>query len=308
MTFKSHAKALWGLFRDAGLQWMEHKAPRLGAALAYYTAFSLAPLLVIVVAIVGAVFGRKATMGHLAQQIEGLIGEDGARAVETMVAHAGHPTSGIFATAVSVVMLFVGALGLFAQLQDALNTVWEVQPKPGRGLLGFFLDRLVSLSMVIGSAFLLLVSLVVSAAVAAVGSLLGDGNDTLIGQMLYFAASPFVIAMLFAMMYRFLPDAKIAWRDVWFGAVFTAALFTVGKYLIGLYLGKTGMASAYGAAGSLAALLIWVYYSAQIFLFGAELTKAYADRHGSRLVPKDIAVPVTDKAREAEGRPREKGE
>ena len=305
MGWKSYIFSLWGLFRDAGWQWMEHKSPRLGAALAYYTAFSLAPLLVIVVAIVGAVFGRDAAMGHLAQQIEGMIGSDGAKAVELMVASASKPASGVFATVISVLMLLVGALGLFAQLQDALNTVWEVQPKPGRGVVGFFLDRLVSLTMVFGTAFLLLVSLVVSAVISAVGNALGGGEGGIISQVIYFAVSPLVAAMLFAMMFRFLPDAKILWRDVWFGAIFTASLFTLGKYLIGLYLGKSGMASAFGAAGSLAALLIWVYYSAQIFLFGAELTKAYADRHGSRLVPKPIAEAVTDKAREAEGRPRQ---
>ena len=232
-------------------------------------------------------------MGHLAQQIEGMIGSDGAKAVELMVASASKPASGVFATVISVLMLLVGALGLFAQLQDALNTVWEVQPKPGRGVVGFFLDRLVSLTMVFGTAFLLLVSLVVSAVISAVGNALGGGEGGIISQVIYFAVSPLVAAMLFAMMFRFLPDAKILWRDVWFGAIFTASLFTLGKYLIGLYLGKSGMASAFGAAGSLAALLIWVYYS------------AHADRHGSRLVPKPIAEAVTDKAREAEGRPRQ---
>jgi membrane protein len=163
-------------------------------------------------------------------------------------------------------------------------------------VLGFFQDRLLSLTMVLGTAFLLLVSLIVSAALAAVGSLFGAWGATAVGQGMNFIVSIFVITLLFAMIYRFLPDAKIAWRDVWFGAGFTTLLFTLGKFLIGLYLGKTGTASTYGAAGSLAALLIWLYYSAQIFLFGAELTKAYADRYGSRILPKDNAVFVGDKA------------
>jgi membrane protein len=190
-------------------------------------------------------------------------------------------------------MLLVGALGLFGQLQDALNTVWQVQPKAGRGMLGFLRDRFLSFSMVLGTAFLLLVSLVISAALSALGGLLGDWGASVIGQIVNAAVTLLVITLLFAMIYRFLPDAQIAWRDVWFGAVFTTVLFTVGKYLIGFYLGRAGTASAYGAAGSFAALLIWLYYSAQIFLFGAELTKAHADRCGSRIVPKDNAVSVT---------------
>jgi membrane protein len=156
-------------------------------------------------------------------------------------------------------------LGLFAQLQDALNTVWEVQPKPGRGVLGFLQDRLLSFSMVLGTAFLLLVSLVVSAVLAALGSMLGEQRATMFGQILNTGASLVVITFLFAMIYRFLPDVRIAWRDVWFGAAFTTLLFTVGKFLIGLYLGKTGTASTFGAAGSLAALLIWLYYSRKYF-------------------------------------------
>jgi membrane protein len=294
---------VWGLFKDAGSQWMEHKAPRLGAALAYYTAFALAPLLVIVIAIVGLVFGRDAAMGQISGQIENVVGDDGAKAVESMVAGANHPASGIFATMVGIVMLLVGALGLFAQLQDALNTVWEVQPKPGRALLGFLRDRLLSFTMVLGTSFLLLVSLLVSAALAALGSLLGEQSATILGQILNTGIGLIVITFLFAMIYRFLPDVRIAWRDVWFGAVFTTLLFTVGKFLIGLYLGKTGTASTFGAAGSLAALLIWLYYSAQIFLFGAELTKAYADRFGSRIVPKDNAVAITEHARAQQGIP-----
>lgn len=296
---------IWKLFSDSGAQWLEHKAPRLGAALAYYTAFALAPLLIIVIAIVGLVFGRDAAAGQITEQIENVVGEDGAKAVQSMVAGASHPSSGIFATLAGIAMLVVGALGLFAQLQDALNTVWEVKPKPGRGLLGFLRDRLLSFSMVLGTAFLLLVSLVVSAGLTALGNVLGEQRATLLGQILNTGVSLVVITLLFAMIYRFLPDVRIGWRDVWFGATFTTVLFTVGKYLIGLYLGKASTASTFGAAGSFAALLIWIYYSAQIFLFGAELTKAYADRYGSRILPKDNAEAITDEARAREGIPRD---
>jgi membrane protein len=296
---------MWGFLKIAGSHWIEHKAPRLGAALAYYTAFSLAPLLVIVIAIVGLIYGREAATGQISGQIESVVGADGAKAVEMMLASADKPASGIFATVIGLVMLLVGALGLFGQLQDALNTVWEVEAKSGLGLLRFFRDRLLSLTMVLGTAFLLLISLVASAALAALGSLTGEWGATILGQALNIGVSLIIITLLFAMIFRFLPDAKIAWRDVWFGAAFTTLLFTLGKFLIGMYLGTTGTASAYGAAGSLAALLIWLYYSAQIFLFGAELTKASADRNGSRILPKDNAVPATDKARAAQGIPRE---
>jgi membrane protein len=292
-------KEIVGLFKDAGVQWMDDKCPRLGAALAYYTAFSLAPLLVIVIALVGFLFGREAAMGEIATQLQNLLGAEGARAIEAMIASANQPATGTIATVVGITMLLVGALGLFSELQDALNTVWKVKPKEGRGVLGFLRDRLLSFTMVLGSAFLLLVSLVVSAALSALGSLLGEHQNTFIGQGINVVVSFCIIMLLFAMIYRLLPDVKIAWRDVWLGAAFTTLLFTIGKILIGMYLGRAGVASAYGAAGSLAALLVWLYYSAQIFLFGAELTRAFADRWGSRLVPKENAVLVSDAAHAA---------
>ena len=285
-------KALWALLETSALNWMDDKAPRLGAALAYYTAFSLAPLLVIVIAVAGLVFGPEAASGQIASQIKGVVGEDWARAIESMVASANKPSSSKMATALGIAMLFVGAAGLFGQLQDALNTIWKVQPKPGRGIVGFIHDRFLSFSMVLGTAFLLLVSLVISAGLAALGSLFGQWGVSLVGQAVNLVTSFAVITLLFAMIFRFLPDAKIGWRDVWLGAVVTSLLFSLGKFLIGLYLGQTGTASAYGAAGSLAVLLIWLYYSAQIFLLGAELTKAFADRFGSRIVPKENAMPV----------------
>ena len=300
-------RALWELLREAGAEWLEDKAPRLGAALAYYTIFALAPLLLIVIAVAGFVFGEEAARGELFEQIRGLVGDRGASAIEAMLANANKTESNTLATIVGVAMLLVGAAGLFGQLQDALNTIWEVQPKPGRGLWGFVRDRFLSFTMVLDCAFLLLVSLVISAVLAALGSLFGDWQTSIVGQLINIAISFGVITGLFAMIYRFLPDVTLAWKDVWLGAAITALLFTVGKWLIGLYLGHSSIGSAYGAAGSLAVLLVWLYYSAQIFLFGAELTKAYADKHGSRIVPTPNAEPVTEKARARQGRPHAQG-
>jgi len=292
------------VLKEAGGEWVEDKASRLGAALAYYTVFSLAPLLVIVIAVAGFFFGPEAAQGQIAGQIRSVVGEEGAQAVQDMIKHAQHPGASALASAVGVVILLCGAAGLFGQLQDALNTIWEIQPKPGRGVWGFIRDRFLSFSMVLGTCFLLLVSLVISAALAALGSLFGEWQASVVGQAVNFVVSFAVITGLFAMIFRFLPDAKIAWRDVWLGAVVTSLLFSVGKFAIGLYLGHSSVGSAYGAAGSLAVLLVWIYYSAQIFLFGGELTKAFADHFGSRIVPKENAEPVSEASRQQEGIPR----
>ena len=301
MASLTNPSDLWAMTKAAGSAFIEDKAPRLGAALAYYTIFSLAPLLVIVLAVAGFFFDEKAAQGQIKDQIESLVGEDGSKAIEQMVASANQRQAGTLATVIGVVMILFGAAALFGQLQDALNTIWGVQPKPGRGVMGILRDRFLSFSMVLGTAFLLLVSLIVSAALSASSKYLGAGGTGAVGHTLEMTGSLVVVTVLFAMIYRFLPDAKIPWRDVWFGAAVTAVLFTVGKYLIGLYLGKTGTASAYGAAGSLAVLLIWLYYSSQIFLFGAELTKAYANQFGSRIVPHDYAIAVTAEARAEQG-------
>jgi len=291
------------MLKEAGNSFIEDMAPRLGAALAYYTVVSLAPLLVIVLAIAGFVFGDQAAQGRVQGEISSLVGEEGGKAVEQMVVNADRPKAGTVATVFGVAMLLFGASGLFGQLQDALNTIWGVQPKPGRGIMGIIRDRFLSFTMVLGTAFLLLVSLVISAVLSALESMLGEWGASVLGQVFNLLVSTGVITVLFAMIYRFLPDAKIVWRDVWLGAALTAVLFTIGKYLIGLYLGKAGLASAYGAAGSLAVLLIWLYYSSQIFLFGAELTKVYANKFGSRIVPKDNAIPITAEARAEQGMP-----
>ena len=275
----------WILLRNSFIEWLEDKAPRLGAALAYYTAFSLSPLLVIVIAIAGLVFGQEAAEGQIIAQMQGLIGHDGAQAIAGMVQNARKPSSGIIATVVGLATLLIGATGVFGELRDALNTIWEVQPRPGRGLTGLIKDRFLSFTMVVGVGFLLLVSLSVSAGLAAMGRFLGSMLPGLVilSQIINFVVSFSVIGMLFALIYRYLPDLKIPWHDVWIGAALTAGLFEIGKFLIGFYLGNSSISSAYGAASSLAIILVWIYYSAQIFLLGAEFTHVYAKHRESLL-------------------------
>ena len=275
----------WILLRNSFIEWLEDKAPRLGAALAYYTAFSLSPLLVIVIAIAGLVFGKEAAEGQIIAQMQGLVGQDGAQAIAGMVQNARKPSSGIIATVVGLATLLIGATGVFGELRDALNTIWEVQPRPGRGLTGLIKGRFLSFTMVVGVGFLLLVSLSVSAGLAAMGRFLGSMLPGLVilSQIINFVVSFSVIGMLFALIYRYLPDLKIPWHDVWIGAALTAGLFEIGKFLIGFYLGNSSISSAYGAASSLAIILVWIYYSAQIFLLGAEFTHVYAKHRESLL-------------------------
>lgn len=294
-------RSAWPMVREAFSDWSEDNAPRLGAALAYYTVFSLAPLLIIVIAIAGLVFGEEAARGQIVDQVRGLVGDDAGKAIQDMIARAQQPTSGLLATACSLVALVFGASGVFGELQAALDTVWEVAPKPGRGLRGIIKDRFLSLTMVLGTGFLLLVSLVASAALAAAGGAMRELTPGLeaAAHVVETLVSFGVTTLLFAAMFKFLPDARVQWRDVWVGAIVTAALFTVGKFAIGLYLGHAGVTSAYGAAGSLVVILVWVYYSAQILLFGAELTQVYATRTGSQVEPAPDAIKIERPSRPA---------
>lgn len=272
----------WVLLKHTFFKWLEDKAPRLGAALAYYTMFSLSPVLIITIAIAGLVFGQKASQGQIVAQIQGLVGEEGAKAIQAMIENARRPASGTIASLLGLITLLIGATGLFGELQDALNTIWHVRPSSGRGLLGIIKDRFLSFTMVLGVGFLLLVSLMISAGLAAMGRFVGGmlSRWAFLGQLANFLVSFVVITVLLAMLFKYLPDIQIAWNDVWIGAAATALLFSVGKFLIGFYLGRSSVASAYGAASSLAIILIWVYYSAQIFLFGAEFTQIYAKHRG----------------------------
>jgi membrane protein len=295
----------WSLIRETVLEWSNDKVPQLGAALAFYTALSIAPLLVISLGIVGFLFGEEAARGEIQSQLQSLVGPEGAKAVQQMIENASKPTEGILATVLSFVVLLFGASGVFGQLQASLSTIWEVQPKPGRGIRGFIRDRFLSMTMVFGIAFLLLVSLILSAVLTSLGTIFNRMPESLmwLSEAAHFGVSFIVITLLFAMMYKYLPDVKIAWRDVWLGAIITSLLFTIGKFAIGLYLGHSTMASSYGVAGSFVVLLVWVYYSSQILFFGAEFTKAYADKYGSRIVPTENAEPVTSEARAQQGRP-----
>jgi membrane protein len=282
----SDLKIWWTLLKDTFQKWSTDKAPRLGAALSYYTVFSLVPLLILTIAIAGLVFGKDAAQQAMMGQIESLVGPQSAAAIQQMLEIAQKPSSGALASLIAIGTLLLGASGVFAQLQDALNTVWGVEPKTGRGIWGVIKDRFFSFMAVLGTGFLLLVSLVLSAALAAFGKLFLSslpGQETAL-HVANFAISFGVITLLFAMMFKLLPDAKIVWHDVWIGAGITSLLFTVGKFLIGMYLGKADVGSAYGAAGSLVILLVWVYYSSQILLFGAEFTSVYANRYGSHIV------------------------
>src|ERR1017187_7684837 len=258
-----------------------------GAALSFYTLFAIAPLFVIVLAIAGFWFGEEAARRELFGQVSGLVGSEGGEAIQALVSAAHKPHTGVWATIFAVVTLFIGATGVFVQLQDALNSIWGVRRMPGRGLRNFIKVRLISFALVAGIGFLLLVSLVLSAGLAALGKVMVGllPMQAAIWHVFNFVISFGVITLLFAMIFKVLPDVKIAWRDVWTGAIITALLFNLGKLFLGLYLGRSSVTSAYGAAGSLVVVLLWVYYSAQILFFGAKFTQLYSNRYGAHLKP-----------------------
>lgn len=279
--------AVVGLLKDTANGWDEDNVARLAASLAYYTLLSIAPLIILAVAITGLAFGEEAARRHISGELAGVVGAGAAGAIESIAANARAPGSGVISIVIGVVVLLFGASGVFGELQSALNTVWSVAPKPGRGIWGVVKDRFFSFTLVLGVAFLLLVSLVVSAALTWVGQVFESSlpGGAILWQVLNFCISFAVVTALFALMFKKLPDVEIRWRDVWVGSAVTAGLFTLGKFALGLYLGGAGVSSAYGAAGSIVALVIWVYYSAQVLLIGAEFTEAYARRYGSSIRP-----------------------
>lgn len=279
------------ILREAGSDWLEDQAPQQGAALAFYSLLSLAPLLMIAIAIAALFFGEEAARGELNDQIKDLVGREGAKATEAMLDNARRPDSGILATVLGVGTLLFGASGVFSQLQGTLNRIWDVPESKSSGIWDIVRGRFLSFAMVLVIGFLLLASLVLSAAIAGAGKYFGEMVPGLEAglQTANTLASFLIITVLFALIFKVLPDTSIAWRDVWIGALLTSLLFTIGKLLIGLYLGKSGLASAYGTAGSLVVLIAWVYYSAQIMFFGAELAHVYAQRHGSRKGQRDAS-------------------
>jgi len=276
---------VFALLKEAFQDWNEDNAPRLGAALSYYTIFSIAPLLLISVAVAGLVFGADAAQGRVVGQIQAFVGRAAAEAIQDMIESARKPGQGVMATVLGTATLLFGAGGAFNELRGALDVIWEIPPRKSGGLMAIVHDRIASFGMVLVVGFLLLVSLVLSAGISAFeleGTFLGSA---VVLQAVNQGVSLVIITVLFALIFKYLPDAHppVAWKDIWVGAFVTSALFTLGKYAIGLYLGRSSVASAYGAAGSVVLLLVWVYYSAQILFFGAELTQVYARRHGSRL-------------------------
>jgi len=290
------AAKVWQVIRASVLQWSEDEIPRRAAALAFYASFSIAPLLLIAIAIAGLAFGADAVEGRVVEQLRGLLGADASRALETLLKNTRTTQANILATVIGFVTLLVGASGVFGELQTTLDEVWKVKRKPRRGVRGMIRDRLLSFGFVLGFGFLLLVSLLVSAALAAVTGYLGGwitspGPLKGVGMVLSLS----VTGTLFAMMFKILPDVRTRWRDVWLGSMITALLFSIGKWLIGLYLGRSAFASSYGAAGSFVLLLMWLYYCGQVVLFGAEFTHAYAHVFGQEPVPKPDAVSLERK-------------
>jgi membrane protein len=288
---------LYAIARQAVAAWADDYAPSMGAALAYYTLFSIAPLLLIVVSVAGLVFGEDAARGQVVAELRGLMGEAGASAIQSLLQSVNKPAQGVIGTAVGVATLLVGAISVFGELQNSLDRIWRAPARArASGIWSLVRSRLLSFGMVLGLGFLLIVSLVASAAVAAIGrfSIGGFGLWTVAVEALNFALSFAIVTVMFAMIYKIMPRVRIAWRDVWVGAAATALLFAIGKFLIGLYIGRSSFASGFGAASSLVVVLLWMYYSAQIFLLGAEFTWVYAHVLGScREAPAPAAAPET---------------
>ena len=289
---------LLNLLKTAFKEWNRDKCPQLGAALAYYTVFSLAPLILVLLAVFGIIYGgSEQAREKITDQLRYLIDPSGLKVIQDIANNAGQPKTSIVTTVIGSLVALFGASGVFGQLQDALNTIWSVKSQPSQGIWTFLRARFLSFAMVGGVCFLLLVSLTVESLLKGLHSYLQSlfPGGHYLGLAIFYAFDLVVIILLFAMLFRFLPDAKIAWHDVWMGAVLTAILFMIGKFLLGIYLSSGAAGSAYGAASSLITLLLWIFYSAQILLFGAEFTKIYASAYGSRGEPEEHAVKVEKK-------------
>ena len=297
-TRTSSAARVLDLLKSAAKEWSRDKCPQLGAALAYYTIFSLAPLVLVLLGVFGLIYGsNEQARQKILDQLSYLVDPSGVTVFQDIANSAAEPKAGILATAIGILIALFGASGIFGQLQDALDTIWAVKPKPGQGIWGFIRARFLSFAMVGGVCFLLLVSLTVEGLLKGLHSYLQSifPGGHYLGLAIFYVFDLGIIVLLFAMLFRYLPDAKIAWRDVWIGAALTAILFVIGKFLLSLYLASGAAGSAYGAASSLITLLLWIFYSAQILLFGAEFTKVYANIYGSHVEPEEHAVKVERK-------------
>lgn len=280
-------RKVWQLLQNTFKEWQQDKASRIAAALAYYTVFSISPLLVIAIAIAGAFFGQDTAQEQITEQLTGLVGEDGIQPILLALNNISQPKIRGLASLISIAVLMLGASGIFAQLQDALNTVWKVEPQPGQGILPFLRKRLSSFVMVLAIGFLLILSLVLSTAVTTISKYRIDflPGSQILWENLDFIVSLGLMTFLFGLMFKYVPDVKIAWKDVFVGSLITALLFIFGKFLLGMYISQGSLGSAYGAAGSLIVFLAWVYYSAQIILLGAEFTQVYSQMYGSKIRP-----------------------
>jgi membrane protein len=288
------------LLKSTVVEWIDDNAARVAASLAFYTLLSMAPLVLLSIALIGTFMGEADAQSRILQEVESVVGSQAAGALSAIVGSAQRSQSGFVSSVVGVVVLVVGASGVFGELQYALDTIWGVKPKPGRGILGIVKDRLFSFSMVIGVAFVLLVSLVISTVLSGVGRIVTDAlpGGAFLWQGVNLAVSLGVITVLFAIIFKVVPDIEIRWRDVFVGSFVTAALFSAGKYVLGLYLGTSSVASSYGAAGSVVALVVWVYYSSQLVFLGAEFTQVFARRYGVQIRPSKNAVFVDEHAHE----------
>lgn len=289
------------LLKETFFRWKDDNAQLWCASLAYYTVFSLAPLLLITISIAGLVLGRSNVQYQIYSQLNGLIGQNGTQLISTMIQHSSKTSTNIFAAVVGFLTLLLGASGVFGQLKQSLNHIWRVKTNPRSGLWGIVRDRLVNFSMLLVIGFLLLISLVASAAITVITSFFNHilPLPGFALEIMNFVVSLIIISILFASIFKILPDIKIRWKYVWPGAITTSLLFTIGKTLIGLYIGNSSMTSTYGAAASLAILLVWVYYAAQILFFGAEFTKAYALHYGYTITPSEFAVKADKPTQEA---------
>jgi membrane protein len=288
------------LLKATVVEWIDDNAARVAASLAFYTLLSMAPLVLLTVALVGFLMGEDTAQSRILSEVSSVVGPQAAGALSAVVTSAHRSDSGALSSIIGIVVLLVGASGVFGELQYALDTIWGVKPKPGRGILGIIKDRLFSFSMVIAVAFVLLVSLVISTVLSAAGRVVADAlpGGALLWQALNMVVSLGVITAVFAIIFKVVPDIEVRWRDVWVGAFVTAALFSAGKYLLGLYLGTSTVASSYGAAGSVVALVIWVYYSSQLVFLGAEFTQVFARRYGVQIRPSKNAMFVDEHAQE----------
>ena len=302
-------QSLWQFAKTVVTQFFEDQPFQLASSLSYYSIFSLAPLLIIAISVAGLVFGREAAQNQIVETLSGMIGQDSAKAVQDMIQNASQkPKTGITSTILGIVALLFGAGGVVGQLQTSINTIWGVAAKTGQGVWGFIRTRFLSFAMVLAIGFLLLVSLAITALVAGLSQVMGSlfGGAKIIAHVLELVVSFGLVTVLFAMIYKFLPDVKIQWRDVWIGAALTSVLFTIGKFLIGLYLGTSGVTSTFGAAGSLITVLLWVFYSSLIFFLGAEFTQVYATHYGSGVVPGANAESIASSTEKRKTPPPEK--